>query len=280
MGETIKLLRERLSSAYPTGEVEAFIRIIFHRLLGYETVDLLLKKENRLPSFISEKVQQIIRQLLDKRPIQYIFGKADFCGHTFSVDGSTLIPRPETEELVDRIIDENPTADLQILDAGTGSGCIAISLALAMRFPEVCAIDISEAALAVAKANAASLRANVRFQKANMLHLPYDTDRWDIIVSNPPYITLSEMASMDGNVTRNEPHEALFVDDSDPLKFYRVLSEYGSTALKPGGRIYFEINSRFPDEMRKLLRQTGYIHIDISRDMQGRYRFASAQKDI
>lgn len=276
--QAIGYIRSRLSGLYPKGEVDGFVRIIFHNLLGYETVDILLHKDSVLPEFIPARIEKVVDELVERRPIQYIFGEARFYGYNFEVNESTLIPRPETEELVDMIVDENQGEDLSVLDGGTGSGCIAISLSLAMNFPEVKAIDISEAALAVARKNAMRLKAKVDFERCDMLSMPEESERYDIIVSNPPYIAESERGSMERNVLDYEPGSALFVPDSDPLRFYRALSLFGEKALKPGGRIYFEINSRFPDEMRNLLQGCGYCDVELRRDMQGAYRFLKAMK--
>lgn len=276
--QTIRGVRQRLSGKYPQGETDAFIRIIFRHVMRYEPVDILLHKDSVLPGFIVDKIRKVTDELLENRPIQYIFGRTYFCGHNFRVDGSTLIPRPETEELVDMVTDGNKARDLKVLDAGTGSGCIAISLALAMKFADVTGIDISENALSVARRNAAELKARVEFRRCDILALSGGSGDYDVIVSNPPYIAESEKQSMESNVLDYEPAEALFVPDADPLRFYRALAVYGRSALKPEGRIYFEINSRFPDEMRELLESAGYKNVDIRRDMQRRWRFAVAER--
>lgn len=277
--QAVRTIRTALRPLYPAGEVEGFIRIIFRHLLHYEPVDILLRKDTVLPGFIPDKIDKVVEELKKSRPVQYIFNEARFHGHDFYVDGSVLIPRPETEELVDIIVDENGLSDLSVLDAGTGSGCIAISLALALKFPEVTAVDISEKALEVARRNAAALNArNIDFVCCDMLDMPVEVDKYDIIVSNPPYIAESEKAGMDRNVLDYEPSEALFVPDDDPLRFYKALSRFGADALKPGGRLYFEINSRFPAEIKKMLDADGYVDVELLRDMQGLWRFARAHK--
>ena len=277
--QAVRTIRTALRPLYPAGEVEGFIRIIFRHLLHYEPVDILLRKDTVLPGFIPDKIDKVVEELKKSRPVQYIFNEARFHGHDFYVDGSVLIPRPETEELVDIIVDENGLSDLSVLDAGTGSGCIAISLALALKFPEVTAVDISEKALEVARRNAAALNArNIDFVCCDMLDMPVEVGRYDIIVSNPPYIAESEKAGMDRNVLDYEPSEALFVPDDDPLRFYKALSRFGADALKPGGRLYFEINSRFPAEIKKMLDADGYVDVELLRDMQGLWRFARAHK--
>lgn len=277
--QAVRTIRTALRPSYPAGEVEGFIRIIFRHLLHYEPVDILLRKDTVLPGFIPDKIDKVVEELKKSRPVQYIFNEARFHGHDFYVDGSVLIPRPETEELVDIIVDENGLSDLSVLDAGTGSGCIAISLALALKFPEVTAVDISEKALAVARRNAAALNArNINFVCRDMLDMPVEVGKYDIIVSNPPYIAESEKSGMYRNVLDYEPSGALFVPDDDPLRFYKALSRFGADALKPGGRLYFEINSRFPAEIKKMLDADGYVDVELLRDMQGLWRFARAHK--
>ena len=277
--QAVRTIRTALRPLYPAGEVEGFIRIIFRHLLHYEPVDILLRKDTVLPGFIPDKIDKVVEELKKSRPVQYIFNEARFHGHDFYVDGSVLIPRPETEELVDIIVDENGLSALSVLDAGTGSGCIAISLALALKFPEVTAVDISEKALEVARRNAAALNArNIDFVCCDMLDMPVEVGKYDIIVSNPPYIAESEKAGMDRNVLDYEPSGALFVPDDDPLRFYKALSRFGADALKPGGRLYFEINSRFPAEIKKMLDADGYVDVELLRDMQGLWRFARAHK--
>lgn len=277
--QAVRTIRTALCPLYPAGEVEGFIRIIFRHLLHYEPVDILLRKDTVLPGFIADKIDKVVEELEKGRPVQYIFNEARFHGHDFYVDESVLIPRPETEELVDIIVDENGLSDLSVLDAGTGSGCIAISLALALKFPEVTAVDISENALAVARRNASALNAgNIDFVCRDMLDMPAEAGKYDIIVSNPPYIAENEKAGMDRNVLDYEPSGALFVPDDDPLRFYKALSRFGADALKPGGRLYFEINSRFPAEIKKMLDADGYVDVELLRDMQGLWRFARAHK--
>ena len=277
--QAVRTIRTALRPLYPAGEVEGFIRIIFRHLLHYEPVDILLRKDTVLPGFIPDKIDKVVEELKKSRPVQYIFNEARFHGHDFYVDGSVLIPRPETEELVDIIVDENGLSDLSVLDAGTGSGCIAISLALALKFPEVTAVDISEKALEVARRNAAALNArNIDFVCCDMFDMPVEVGKYDIIVSNPPYIAESEKAGMDRNVLDYEPSGALFVPDDDPLRFYKALSRFGADALKPGGRLYFEINSRFPAEIKKMLDADGYVDVELLRDMQGLWRFVRAHK--
>ena len=278
VSQTIAEIRRSLSAKFAKGETDAFVRIIFRQLMHYETVDILLHKDSVLSGFIVEKIHKVVAELLKNRPIQYIFGQTYFCGHVFKVNESTLIPRQETEELVDWITDDNKQADLSVLDCGTGSGCIAVSLALALKFPQVMAIDISEGALEVAEQNAKELKAKVAFARRDILTMTPDADRYDIIVSNPPYVAESERAEMEPNVLDYEPQTALFVPDNDPLRFYRAIARYGLTSLRDGGRLYFEINSRFPEEMQRMLGEMGYTDIETRLDISRRPRMMRATK--
>lgn len=281
IGQELQEMRSRLRTVFPQGETEAFVRIIFRNVLNYETADILMHKDSVLPDFTVVKIEKVVDMLLEGKPIQYIFGNTWFCGRQFHVNRSVLIPRPETEELVDMIVAENQDKDLCVLDAGTGSGCIAVTLALDLKFAVVNAIDISAAALDVAADNAACLKAHVSFRQCDMLALDgtKDAGRYDIIVSNPPYVTEGEKSDMGHNVLDYEPGQALFVPDCDPLRYYRALVRYGRDALTPGGRVYFEINSRFPKEISTLLSDFGYTDIEILPDMQKLYRFAKARKN-
>ena len=191
---------------------------------------------------------------------------------------AVLIPRPETEQLVDLIVNENKASDLRVLDMGTGSGCIAISLARALKFACVDALDVSREALAIARENAAALKVKVRFFEHDML-LPQPAATYDIIVSNPPYICWSERESMDDNVKEYEPAQALFVPDDDPLLFYKSIVRYASQSLESGGRLYLEINQRFGEEMKNLLKGSGFTEVRIIQDSFGKVRFAAAVRD-
>lgn len=255
------------------------LKIIFYHLLGYSQVDIILHKDSELSEYIHTKIDNILERLVAKEPIQYVVGEEIFHGHRFKVTRDTLIPRPETQQLVDIIIDEyGSKQDLRVLDIGTGSGCIAISLAKALKFANIDAFDISEDALSVATANAKTLRANVHFLQTDILTATPPQDCYDIIVSNPPYICNNEKAEMDNNVLDYEPHLALFVPVSNPLLFYRAIAEYAICALKNGGKLYFEINSAYPRQMTELLESKGFVNVEIMRDMYNRPRFAVGLK--
>ena len=258
-------------------EANALARMVVEEVLHYSPVDVLLRGNVEQDEVFVEHIRSIADRLCKGEPIQYIFGHARFHGHEFKVTPATLIPRPETELLVDMITDDaGGAADLRVLDIGTGSGCIAISLALALRWPEVEAFDISAEALAVAKENAASLKAKVDFVQTDILTAVPETDSLDVVVSNPPYICDSERADMECNVLEHEPATALFVPDADPLLFYRAIAKYAAVALKPAGRIYLEINRRFGGETCQLLEENGFEQAQVIRDQFGNPRIVKA----
>jgi release factor glutamine methyltransferase len=275
--EAIEQLRSGLAGVAEPQEVQAMIRIICEDIFNYDQVDVALRQESELPDFAQERVTEIIARLRRHEPLQYIVGSARFHGHRFKVTPAVLIPRPETEQLIDMIVDENPASDLRVLDMGTGSGCIAISLARALKFAQVDALDVSRDALAVARENAAALKVKVRFFESDMLS-PQPPARYDIIVSNPPYVCWSERESMERNVLDYEPGQALFVPDNDPLLFYKAIAAYATASLERGGRLYLEINQRFGNEIKRLLEDHGFDEVRIIEDSYGRTRFAAAVK--
>lgn len=280
VGQLADDIRRRLLPVYDGREAQWIIRIIFEYLLNYTPVDTAIRRNDPVPSFIIPKADGIVDRLLRHEPIQYITGEAQFCGLHLKVNPSVLIPRPETEELVDIIVKQwGQVPDATVLDLGTGSGCIAIALARALRFPQVTAVDISPEALAVARENAAAFRTRIDFKQADMLDMPAADGQWDIIVSNPPYIADHERSTMDANVTDYEPASALFVPDRDPLLFYRAISRYAATALSPRGTLYFEINPLYVDELRRMLQLYGFSNTVIIADMQARQRFAVAARN-
>ena len=275
--EAIEQLRSGLAGVAEPQEVQAMIRIICEDIFNYDQVDVALRQESELPDFAQERVTEIIARLRRHEPLQYIVGSARFHGHRFKVTPAVLIPRPETEQLIDMIIDENSASDLRVLDMGTGSGCIAISLARALKFAQVDALDVSRDALAVARENAAALKVKVRFFESDMLS-PQPPARYDIIVSNPPYVCWSERESMERNVLDYEPGQALFVPDNDPLLFYKAIAAYAAASLERGGRLYLEINQRFGNEIKRLLEGNGFNEVRIIEDSYGKTRFAAAVK--
>ena len=273
--EAIEQLRIGLAGVAEPLEVQAMIRVICEDVFNYDQVDVALRQESELPEFAQERITDIITRLRRHEPLQYVVGSARFHGHRFKVTPATLIPRPETEQLVDLIIDENTSSDLRVLDMGTGSGCIAISLARALKFAQVDALDISRDALAIARENAAALKVKVRFFESDML-APQPRATYDIIVSNPPYICWSEREAMERNVKDYEPGQALFVPDNDPLLFYKAIAPYAAQSLASGGRLYLEINQRFGAEVKRLLEENGFDEVRIVDDSFGKTRFAAA----
>lgn len=255
--------------SYELSEAQNLIEWLLAHHLGMRRIDMMhFLKEKELPKALLEDFDR----LKNGEPIQQIFGKAPFYGREFHVSRDTLIPRNETEELVHVIIKENPQQNLKILDIGTGTGCIPISLFLEMNQPEVFALDISEAALTIAKANARQLNANVQFFQRDILTEPIPVDSLDILVSNPPYIPEKGKVSMHRNVLDFEPELALFVPDEDPLLFYRKIAEKGRQALKPDGKIYFEIHEDYGNAVQKLLFDVGYSAVQIIQDLNEKDR--------
>jgi len=209
---------------------------------------------------------------LTGEPIQYILGEAPFYGRNFSVSRDTLIPRNETEELVYRILKENPQPGLRVLDLGTGTGCIPITLALELKDPQVYALDLSLAALDVARKNALNLGAQVQFLVGDLLGETPNLDLFDVLVSNPPYVPLRDQVEMHANVLNFEPHLALFVPDEDPLLFYRAIGSWGQQLLKAGGKLYLEIYENLADELVQLLLSQGYSQVQVHPDLNGKNR--------
>ena len=278
--EAIQHLRDKLGTLYDHREVEGITRVIMEDVLQWKPVDIVMRENDQLPSFFPARLDEIISRLLRHEPLQYILGKARFHGHEFTVTPAVLIPRPETEQLVDMIVDQNQESDLQVLDIGTGSGCIAISLARALKFAQVTAIDISTDALAIAQHNAETLRTRVHFVVQDILTCRAPSEAWNIIVSNPPYITESEKMAMEPNVLNYEPAGALFVPDNDPILYYRAIASYSARALKNGGRLYLEINRAMTQQVSDTLRQAGLRNIMVYNDFNGNNRFVTAIKII
>lgn len=277
--EAIATFKKRLRGVWPESELGQMMRIIMDEVMHYSPVDMIIHDHDDLPDFFEEKLNGIIGRLQRHEPLQYVLGTTRFHGMRLKVTPATLIPRPETEMLVDMIADANPQPDLRVLDVGTGSGCIAIALARTLKWPQVTATDISAAALDVARANARELKAhNVTFQLQDIMQAtPPAQPEHDIVVSNPPYICQSEQTQMEANVLDYEPHTALFVPDADPLVYYRAIARYATADLVPGGRLYFEINQAQGAATAALLSGMGFGNVDIVRDQYGNERFATAQ---
>ena len=277
MKRITSIIREELSQCYSTDEIAALTRIIAIELLGVSQMAFYLKDDIPLTAEQQTLFDNAIERLKKQEPIQYILGYSDFCGLRFKVTPATLIPRPETSELVEWIASE-ATGNESILDIGTGSGCIAISLAHKLPQSKVTAWDISTDALAVATENSKANGCAVAFEEVDILAYKPTGEQFDIIVSNPPYIKENEKPAMHSNVLDWEPHTALFVPDSDPLLFYRAIAEKGMQILKPGGRLYFEINRAHGKETMEMLVSLGYTEIELRKDFAENDRMIRAVK--
>ncbi len=271
-------IRELLQ-VYEPGEAEAIFHLAIENVTGFEREELNRKKQMQLSLPAQQKLQEVLTRLLKHEPIQYVLNEAWFCGLKFYVDHNVLIPRPETEELVEWIISDCrfPVDELSILDVGTGSGCIAISLKRRIRKASVSAIDISEGALAVAKKNSEDLGTSVDFILSDFLDKEEVSQlgRFNIVASNPPYIPGSDAATLDKNVAEYEPSKALFVPDEDAVVFYKALSIFGLDHLTPGGKIYAEIHPDHSRDVREIFEAAGYEAV-IRNDMQGKERMVRA----
>lgn len=271
-------LRDALTPKYGEREATVMARMILMHLKGWDLPHLLANEDRQASDFIVGRSREILAQLMRDMPLQYALGETSFYGLSLTVRPGVLIPRPETEELVDLIVNENREPDLHVLDLCTGSGAIAIALARNLPFSIVEAVDISPTAVAVAKENAEALKAGINIRQEDVFNLSLPSESFDIIVSNPPYIAESEKTDMDPNVIDYEPHEALFVSDTDPLLFYRRIADIGLSALKPEGRLYLEINPLFASQLKKMLEGKGLREVEILKDIHGKERFAKALK--
>ncbi|QBQ41618.1 peptide chain release factor N(5)-glutamine methyltransferase [Sphingobacterium psychroaquaticum] len=271
--------RDDLQSYYNQDESRQLFLLAFSHITGMKSAQFGLMQQSTPNSAMTEQFLSILAELATGRPIQHILGKADFYGESFYVNAHTLIPRPETEELVDLIIRNHPDSGLRVLDVGTGSGCIAISLAKHLSGARVSAIDISADAVAVARRNADHLEVDVQFVIADILEwdLILQADQqFDIIVSNPPYITPKEQAEMHPNVLRHEPHTALFVEEHNPLLFYNAIADLAKVHLAVGGVLYFEINQYLGPETVDLLQKKGFTSVELLQDINGADRMIRA----
>ncbi|MFI3285474.1 MAG: peptide chain release factor N(5)-glutamine methyltransferase [Rikenellaceae bacterium] len=274
--EVFNLLTATAESLYGVREAEQIARMILAEVAGVSMTHLILEPDVQCPI---DDLDRIVAELAVGRPVQYIIGEADFCAHRFRVRDGVLIPRPETEELVYRIIEEcEPTP--RILDVGCGSGAIAISLAKAIEGSEVWALDLSPEALTICRENNLRLEAGVNVVNGDALNgIEYYVEGpFDIIVSNPPYIPYSEECEMRSNVLDYEPHLALFVEDEDPLLFYRNIARSALMLMESGGVLYFEIHESFWSETVDMLREMGYIGVTMCRDINNKPRIVCAEK--
>ena len=272
-----KYYASELEKIYGSDEANALIMILLEHYFGIDRVKIALDPELRLSESELLTLHFAVKELLKNKPVQYILGETEFCGMRFFVDENVLIPRPETEELVNQLVScsVNHNPSFRILDIGTGSGCIAISLAKLLKNSVVTAVDVSEKALEVAKKNAETNGVNVNFIKDDILN-PKNPElldnQFDIIVSNPPYVCESEKTEMRANVLDYEPSSALFVSDTDPLIFYRKILEFAQETLTPDGEVWFEINEKLGTEMKNLCIEKGFENVEIIKDFRERDR--------
>ena len=297
MDETITYIRKSLASLYPPEEIRSFTWQILEKVCNIPRNQQILRKDKQLSLIEKKSISTIVERLRNSEPIQYVFGETEFYGLTFEVSLAVLIPRPETEELEHRILHDfkgfknspaSPVSPVSILDIGTGSGCIAVTLAKKMLSTNMYALDISDDALRIAKRNAQCNHVSVQFFHADILTLSpsgggvgggfHSLPQFDLIVSNPPYVLNSEKTAMKRNVLGYEPHSALFVPDDNPILFYCRIAEFGLEKLVENGLLYFEINAMLGADICSMLSQKGYRHIEIFNDLSGKERFIKARK--
>lgn len=274
----IALVRKELAGIYSREEIESFIFLIFEKLKGYSRTQFLLSKNDFLNPEDQDEIAKIVSHLKNHEPIQYILGRTEFYGLPFYTVSGVLIPRPETEELVQWIIQENKLAKPTILDIGTGTGCIPVSLRKNIPESTVLACDISPICLETAHRNAQLNEVDVSVFKYDILIQTPELDfpELDIIVSNPPYVRESEKSQMEKNVLDFEPELALFVPNHDPLLFYKRISDFAKKHLKACGNLYFEINEAFGEECSAMLQQKGFSEVTLRKDIHGKDRFIAA----
>lgn len=275
--ELKKQFQESLSEKYPLEEIQSFFNILSESYLNLSRIQIATNPEIEVSKSDLEKFQNALLRLRRYEPIQYIIGETEFYGLPIKVNNYTLIPRPETEELVSWVLDEvsassDAAENKTILDIGTGSGCIAVSVAKHIKNANVSAIDISEEALKIARYNAEINAVNVSFLKTDVLKANSLKQNFDIIISNPPYVRELEKEQMQENVLKFEPNTALYVKNEDPLLFYRVISILAKKHLKPGGKLFFEINEYLSEELAALLKSKGFKDIEVKQDIFGKDR--------
>ena len=281
---TYNELWRQLTQVYDDYEAKAIARMIYEVRFGLMPSDLFIGKDTQLSTDDQKLLAEITQRLLTGEPVQYVLGEAEFGGRTFHVEPGVLIPRPETYELCQWIMEERrgkkeEGRNTSILDIGTGSGCIACTLAAELADAEVTAWDISDDALRIATENAKRTNVHVSFEKVDALNIHHSSfliPHYSLIVSNPPYICNKERATMERNVLEHEPELALFVPDDVPLLFYRTIARFAAKALNPSGALYFEINPLYVSEMQQMLSEEGFSHTEIRNDQFGKQRFTKS----
>lgn len=283
LSEALQYFQDELGSLYPETEFRSIRRILFEKVAGVNSVDFFIKPNLEINYDTFESIKKIIERLKKYEPIQYILGYIDFLGLNLRITPDVLIPRPETEELADWIIKTHKYNENRILDIGTGSGCIAIALDKLMINSQTDGIDTSEAALVLAEENSYMNESIVNFFKYDIMqgingqNADKFKEYYDIIVSNPPYVTRSEISDVQKSVLEYEPHDAIFVDDEDPLKYYKAIADFARIKLEWGGFLYFEINPRFHKEISQMLMLKGFRNIQLRNDLSGKPRMIRAQ---
>ena len=277
MQTTIQYIQNELRPLYPASEVEGFIHLMLEKIYNITYTERMLEPQRILDPAKNELLRSTIERLKKYEPIQYILGEADFYNLTLKVAPGVLIPRPETEELVDWMVKSDIPEKAKIM--GTGSGCIPLALKSVLPFAEISGVDISEQALEVARNNEANLHLRVEFEQADILN--WEKYVWaplDVVVSNPPYVREMEKEEMENNVLEFEPHTALFVSNDDPLLFYRAIAGFSARYLKPGGTLFFEINEAFENEMKSLVASFGFQEIVVRKDINGKARMLRCRR--
>ncbi len=269
---------DRLSPFYDLNEARAISRQLLEEVLNIRTVDVVVNDEIELDTTKQDELNNILDRLAEGEPVQYILGYTWFRGRKYRVNSSVMIPRQETEEFVELVIQENKQLGLKILDIGVGSGCIAISLACELDNAVVHACDISKEALATAGSNSDGLNGKLILHECDILNDFPAIEELDVIVSNPPYIREVEQVNMDANVLEYEPEIALFVEDNDPLLFYRTITNWAKTKLKKEGKIYFEINEAYGQETKQLLIAEGFKEVRVVKDLNGKDRIVAGSQ--
>ncbi len=272
----VDYIRTHLIEMFTLGEIRVFTSLILEEVCNLSFSDIATCKFNELSDNEKQKIVCIVKRLQNDEPIDYIIGMTEFYGLVFKVNPSVLIPRPETEELVEWILLETKEVNPHILDIGTGSGCIAIALAKKMKYSIVDAWDVSGEALDVAKENAISNKVSISFSRVDVLKPQQFHQTFDVIVSNPPYIKESEKEVMGKNVLNFEPHQALFVADQDALIFYSSIADIAKKQLNTNGMLYFEIHQAKGHEVVQLLKNKGFVDVQLRQDMSGNYRMVRA----
>lgn len=273
MQHSIAYIKKKLATLYPESEIESLTQLILEKKSGQSRIELFLNKNSVFSDSLHAEIQFIADKLAQHTPIQHILGEAEFYSLPFYVNRHVLIPRPETEELVDWIVKSHPDpSQKRLLDMGTGSGCIPISVQKHRPTWHTEGIDISEKALETAVKNGERNGVKTLFWRANMLNMPKMAQKWDIMVSNPPYVCESERVEMERHVLEFEPHEALFVPEEEPLRFYKAVVEFAKAHLAEKGELYFEINRIFGEESVALMRANGFTEVELRKDLSGNDR--------